>query len=178
VAIDRRLATPTARVPLSRRPHDQAWRRPPGSRSVTASKSMVNDSRSRARRNLGSRLQLDYRFDHDEPEGSVRGCGRRPRTLQYAISARPSHPTRSLRRCDERGRPLIYFARRQKAGTPALANGDRDDDPAAHVHLCRARTLTLSARRRPQAADAARRVYVTRMAMVPPTQGWVQARMS
>ena len=90
--------------------------------------------------------------------------------LQYRyFGTDPSHPNNAgLRRCWNEGRPLIYFRAVDRGWYSALWPMVLvHDDPATltFTGACEA-VEALRPGVAPQAADAARRIYVTRMAMI------------
>jgi len=81
----------------------------------------------------------------------------------------PAHPDNAgLRRCLHEGRPLIYFRAVDKGWYSALWPMVLvHDDPGTLTFTCACEDVeALRPGIAPQAADAARRLYVTRMAMV------------
>jgi len=81
----------------------------------------------------------------------------------------PAHPDNAgLRRCLHEGRPLVYFRAVEKGWYSALWPMVLvQDEPAALTFVGACEDVTaLNPGVAPQAADAARRLYVTRMAMV------------
>jgi len=112
-------------------------------------------------------LPISIRTGIDDPYGDVAGDDG---LLQYRyFQTDPSHPHNiGLRRCMIEGRPLVYLRAVQKGVYTALwplvlVN----DDPASLTFTAACEDVeSLAPGVAPQDADAARRAYVTRMALV------------
>ncbi|MFI5047287.1 MAG: HNH endonuclease [Acidimicrobiia bacterium] len=112
-------------------------------------------------------LPISIRTGVDDPYGDVAGDDG---FLHYRyFQTDPSHPDNAgLRRCLTEGRPLVYFRAVEKGVYAALWPLVLvHDDPASLTFTAACEDVeSLAPGVTPAAADAARRAYVTRMALV------------